>query len=178
MKYSRWYLTFISTKWAYFNQSFPLQNVNNMTFAYITSIYEKILGHKGTWVLFGFLFHVPQLLSINFTQQKLVLYQTNLWWNICKNRIDNQTSLALVTIIGTACLFILNWIYRSSQLCWLLNVEKLFNIWRRSPISFKTCVFMMFALSSSPNHVQIKYWGPIFKKNDRITLTYLNQSRS
>ena len=54
-----------------------------------------------------FLFHVHQLLPIRFTQQnETSVAFANLRRNICKKRIGNRTSHALVMVIGSACLLI------------------------------------------------------------------------
>ena len=70
-----------------------------------------------------FAFHVLQLLSITFPQQRSWLL-ANLWRNICKDRVENQNSLYFSNGYQKR-MFVdfVEWKHRSSQLCLLLSVE-------------------------------------------------------
>ena len=60
-----------------------------------------------------------------------------LWWNICKYRIENWTSLALVMIIGSACLLLCELHTEVLPIVFGIECRVVINIWRRSLISFK-----------------------------------------
>ena len=93
----------------------------------------------------------------------------NLRWNICKNRIENWTSLGLVMIVGMFVDFLVGYIDPSPN-CIHCKCRVVINIWK-SPISFKHVVFVMFALWSSPNHIPIKSRSPI-KKTSHLRPIY------
>ena len=80
-------------------------------------------GSSNVWMLFGLFFMFSNFYWFTLHNQTCVAL-ANLRWSMTKDWIENQTSLNLVMVIGSAYLLIPKAVYiKSSQTCLMLSIE-------------------------------------------------------
>jgi hypothetical protein len=87
--------------------------------------FEHTFLFQGVWVLFGSIFMLSSFYRLHSHNQACVTL-VDLWWNICKNGLENQTSPYLVMVIRMNRFFLkisLNWTHMSSHLHSPSNVK-------------------------------------------------------
>ena len=94
-------------------------------------------------------------ISANFIHTTESVASANLWWSINKNQIENVNPPNFG--YGSWSLYP---IHESSQLCSLLSVGVVDEIWTHSFNLLWRCVFMVFVLWFSPNQI----WCPVEEK--------------
>ena len=102
-------------------------------------------------MFFGSFFTFSNFYQLLLHNKSLVAL-TNLWLKISKNRIENQTSHALVMVVKSACLLIFEvdtWVL---PLVFTIESRVVIKIWRSRPISFKHVPSWCLLLWSLPNH--------------------------
>ena len=116
------------------------------------------------WVLFSLFFKFSDFYRL-YLQNKTRVALANPWWNICKTELrigPYSYGKCMFVNILTSCIDPPN------------RVD--IHIQRHNPISFKTQIFIMCALWSSPNHTPIKYMSPIKKTNHLRPSTFMKMA--
>ena len=132
----------------------------------------RSLSNWGMWVWCGFFLHVLQLLPIRFTWKNLCRIRKSMMTHLQKS--DWKSDLPWLSFGYWKVMFVVFLIGYIGILPIVFAIEcrVVINTWRRSPVSFETCVFMMFALWSSWNHIPIKFGCPI-KANSHLRPIHL-----
>ena len=77
----------------------------------------------------------------------------NLWWNVCKNRIENRTFHGLIVVIGSACLLVfkLDVLYTSSWILFTIECREYLLVFKDSccKVNVYGCYLVRFSCAPS-----------------------------